>query len=91
MLYTSIENKKIKDIKKLNQKKYRDKKGQFLVEGSHLVLEAFKSGNLKELILEQDELFPLDVETMYITNDLLYYISDVETPQHVMGICRKID
>lgn len=91
MLYTSIENKKIKDIKKLNQKKYRDKTGQFLVEGSHLVLEAFKSGNLNELILEQDELFPLDIETMYVTNDLLYYISDVETPQHVMGICRKMD
>lgn len=89
MLYTSIENKKIKEIKKLGQKKYRDKTGYFLVEGSHLVLEAFKSGDLKELILEQDELFPIDIETMYVTNDILYYISDVESPQPVMGIVRK--
>lgn len=90
MLYTSIENKKIKEIRKLRQKKYRDKTGLFLVEGKHLVLEAYKSGYLKEMILEQNELFPLQVETMYVTNDLLYYISDVESPQPVMGIVSKI-
>lgn len=90
MLYASIENKKIKEIRKLRQKKYRDKTGLFLVEGKHLVLEAYKSGYLKEMILEQNELFPLQVETMYVTNDLLYYISDVESPQPVMGIVSKI-
>lgn len=89
MLYTSIENKKIKEIKKLNLKKYRDKTGLFLVEGSHLVLEAHKTGYLQELILEQDELFPLNVNTMYVTNDLIHYISDVESPQNIMGICKK--
>ena len=54
MLYSSVDNKKIKDIKKLNTKKYRDKTSLFLVEGEHLVLEAYKTGHLKELILEQD-------------------------------------
>lgn len=43
MLYSSIDNKKIKDIKKLTQKKYRDSQGLFLVEGEHLVIEAYKS------------------------------------------------
>lgn len=89
MLYTSIDNKKIKDIKKLQQRKYREKTGEFLVEGSHLVLEAFKTGALKELILEQDELFPLDIPTFYVTNDIIHYLSDVESPQNVMGICTK--
>lgn len=89
MLYTSIDNKKIKDIKKLQQRKYREKTGEFLVEGSHLVLEAFKTGSLKELILEQDEIFPLDVPTSYVTNDIIHYLSDVESPQNVMGICMK--
>ena len=50
MLYSSVDNKKIKDIKKLNTKKYRDKTNMFLVEGEHLVLEAYKTGFLKELI-----------------------------------------
>lgn len=89
MIYTSIDNKKIKDIKKLKTKKYRDKTNLFLVEGEHLVLEAYKSGYLKELILEQDTLFPLDVETLYVTNDIINYISDLETPSMVMGVCEK--
>lgn len=91
MLYTSIDNKKIKDIKKLNTKKYRDKVGLFLVEGEHLVLEAYKTGYLKELILEENEIFPLDVETNYVTNNVLNYISELDTPQKVIGICKKIE
>ena len=51
MVYSSIDNNKIKDLKKLNNKKYRDKKGLFLVEGRHLILEAYKTGLLKELFL----------------------------------------
>ena len=89
MLYTSIDNKKIKDIKKLHQKKYRDKTNTFLIETEHLVLEAYKTGYIKELILEQDTLFPLDVETNYVTNDIIHYISNLESPSNVMAICNK--
>lgn len=89
MLYTSIENKKIKDLKKLNTKKFRDKTGLFLVEGKHLVLEAYKTGYLKELLLEKDEIFPLAVPTNYVTNNVIHYITDVESPGTVFGICEK--
>lgn len=89
MLYTSIDNKKIKDIKKLNTKKYRDKVGMFLVEGEHLVLEAYKTGCLVELLLEENQIFPLDVETNYISNNVLNYISCLDTPQKVIGICKR--
>ncbi len=89
MLYTSIENKKIKDLKKLNTKKYRDKTGLFLVEGEHLVLEAYKTGCLVELILEENQVFPLDVETNYVSNNVLNYISELDTPQKVIGVCKK--
>ena len=89
MIYTSIDNKKIKDIKKLKTRKYRDKTNLFLVEGEHLVLEAYKKGLLKTLIIEQDTLFPLDIDTMYVTNDVINYISDLETPSMVMGICER--
>lgn len=89
MLYTSIDNKKIKEIKKLNEKKYRDKKNLFIVEGEHLVLEAYKKGYLKELILEADTIFPLDVETNYVSNNVLKYISNLDTPQKIIGICEK--
>ena len=89
MLYTSTDNKKIKEIKKLNEKKYRDQNNLFIVEGEHLVLEAYKKGYLKELILEADTIFPLDVETNYVSNNVLKYISNLDTPQKIIGICEK--
>ena len=55
VLYSSIDNNKIKDLKKLQVKKYRDKKEKFLVEGRHLVLEAYKTGYLDELLLEEEK------------------------------------
>lgn len=91
MLYTNRNNDKIKNIKKLNQKKYRDKENLFLVEGEHLVLEAYKSGMIKELILEQDTVLPLNVDTIYVTNDIINYISELETPQNIMAVCNKLE
>ena len=49
MLYTSKDNKKIKDIKKLQSKKYRDLTNRYIIEGEHLVNEAFKEGYLDEI------------------------------------------
>lgn len=89
MVYTSIENARIKEIKKLNQKKYRDKSGLFLVEGEHLVLEAYKSGCLQELLIEEDSLFPIDVETLFVSHNVLTYISELDTPPTMIGVCRK--
>lgn len=89
MLYSSIDNNKIKDIKKLHIKKYRDKKNLFLVEGSHLVLEAYKTGLLKELFLEENELLPLDVMTSYMTNNVKNYLSELDNPTNIIGVCEK--
>ena len=89
MLYSSIDNNKIKDISKLKMKKYRDKKGLFLVEGRHLVLEAYKKGLLKELFLEENELLPLDVMTSYMTNNVKNYLSDLDNPSNIIGVCEK--
>lgn len=90
MLYTSIENKKIKNIKKLNNKKYRDEFNEFLIEGEHLITEAYKAGLLKELILEEGTDFNLDINTSYVTGSVLKYISELENPPKIMGICNKL-
>ncbi|MBE6149844.1 MAG: RNA methyltransferase [Firmicutes bacterium] len=91
MLYSSVDNNKIKDLKKLQTKKYRDKKNMFLIEGKHLVLEAYKTNCLKEILLEENELLPLDVETNYMTNNVMNYLSELETPNNIIGICNKKD
>ena len=90
MIYSSIENKKIKEIKKLWQKKYRDLNDLFLVEGEHLVLEAYKSGILKELILEENISLNLDVETIYVNKKVLSYLSELDNSNGIIGICKKV-
>lgn len=90
MVYTSIENDKIKDIKKLKQSKYRNANNMFLVEGIHLVEEAHKNGILKELIVEENNPYILDVNTIYVSTKVMDNISELETPQGVMGICTKL-
>lgn len=89
MLYSSVDNNKIKDLKKLQTKKYRDKKDEFLIEGKHLVLEAYKTNCLKEMLLEENELFPLDIYTNYMTNNVMHYLSELETPSKIIGVCNK--
>ena len=47
----SINNEKVKSWAKLNDKKYQKETNLFLVEGEHLVEEAFKCGRLREVIV----------------------------------------
>lgn len=91
MLITSITNKKVKAWKSLFKKKYRDKEGLFLIEGEHLVLEAYKKGYLEELILEKDYLLSLDVNTTYVTKEIIKHISSLKTPSDVLAVCRKLN
>ena len=61
----SVDNNKIKEIRKLKEKKYRDQEKLFLVEGEHLVLEAYKAGLLKTVILCNRNI-DLDVEKIEV-------------------------
>jgi len=88
MLVTSLENERIKKYIKLQQKKYREEYKEFIVEGMHLVLEAYKKGLIVEIILEKDEVLPLNTEMVYVTREILEKISTVPTPQNVMALCK---
>jgi len=89
MLITSVHNDHIKELVKLKDKKYRDQTGTFLVETKHLVLEAYKAGLIKELILEQNEIFPVDAPTLYVSRDVLKKLSSVESVSNVMAVVEK--
>ena len=75
MLYSSLDNKKIKDLKKLKQKKYRDQTGLFLIEGKHLILEAAKAGILKEVLILENEKLNVDCPVNYMTENISKYLS----------------
>ncbi len=89
MLITSIENNKVKEYMKLQQKKYRDRSNRFIVEGMHLVLEAYKSGLIEEVILEKDEVLPIDVPIVYTTKEVIQKISNLDHPVSVLALCKK--
>lgn len=89
MLITSLDNDKVKKLIKLKEKKYRDEYAEFIVEGEHLVIEAYRSGLLEEIFIEQDEVTLLNTDITYVTKEILAKISTLETPTHIIGLCKK--
>ena len=90
MTYTSIDNEKIKEIAKLKDKKYRKGSDLFLIEGEHLILEAYKNGYLKKIIKLETDKVNFDVETINVSSKVLKYLSSLETPT-IIGISKKKD
>ncbi len=86
----SLENKKIKKLSKLLQKKYREEEKKFIVVGDHLVQEAYKTNNLIEIIKTEDNNICLDIPTTYVTYDIIKKISGMSNPQSIIGICSTI-
>ena len=90
MVITSLDNEKVKYYYKLGKKKYRDINNEFIVEGEHLVLEAYKAGVLKEVLLEEEEVLPIDVEQVEVSREVLKKISTLNSPPKMIGLCEKI-
>ena len=86
MIIESVDNKKIKLYKKLGEKKYRDSEKLFLVEGEHLVLEAYKANTLKEVILCNRDI-DLDIEKVYVTDKVMKNISELSSKVDIIGVC----
>lgn len=88
MPITSPSNEKIKEAVKLNQRKYREAYGKFLVEGPHLVELAVQHG-MCETVFTTDSLAKYgDVPVWTVTHDVMAKLTDVQTPQGVVAICR---
>ena len=86
----SVDNNKIKDIRKLKEKKYRDSEKLFLIEGEHLVLEAYKAGILKSVILCNYDL-DIEVEKIIVSEKVMSTISELPSKVNVIGVCEIID
>lgn len=91
MVIESSDNKKIKNLRKLWIKKYRDKEKKFLIEGEHLVIEAYKSGNLLEIIALENEEVNFDVNRIYVSESVLKSLSQLETPYNIIGVCKMVE
>ena len=90
MYINSKSNDRIKDIKKLYEKKYRDLENKFIIEGYHLVEEAYNNKQLELVITSNEEQYK-DIETINTTDEIIKYIVDLPSPQNIIGVCKKLD
>lgn len=89
MFYSSVNNTKIKEIRKLKEKKYRDKEGLFLIEGMHLVTEAYEKNYLKEVFVLEGNEVNFSVPINYVSEVVMKSLSDLPSMPKVIGLCRK--
>lgn len=87
MLIQSMDNEKIRQLRKLEQKKHRQEQGLFVVEGPHLYDIAKRSGRIVSVFATSTE-YDGDYEFHLVTPGLFAKLSDVESPQGVLAVCR---
>lgn len=88
MTITSLDNKKIKEVVKLQNKKYRDEKGLFIIETLNLINEAYSLGVLKEIYKLESYDLKIDVDIYDVTESVMNKIKQVKTSK-VIGIAYK--
>lgn len=88
MLITSKDNNRIKEVRKLLNKKYSLQKGLFVIEGENLVEEAIKNDLLVELFVLDG--YGCDYEFNYdtVTLDVMKSISDLKSPPRLLGVSK---
>ena len=84
---------KLDDVKKLQQKKYREQFGHFLVEGEHLVLELQKAAQHAPLLASSElyvtaayEHWQSPFRTHLISDRQMAQIADTKTPQGIVAL-----
>lgn len=100
-IITSAQNPLIKETKKLQQKKYREEKCQYLIEGVRLVEEAYKTGQIvaafyDDTLLKTSRgmalLHTIESENITLTEvstQVLSTLAETETPQGIVAVLQK--
>jgi TrmH family RNA methyltransferase len=90
---TGLSANKIKWIRSLQQKKFRDELGLFVIEGEKLVSEALTiCPSAIELIIHTDRFsseFRSDIETIKVSENDLKRVSSLQHPQGCLAVLKK--
>jgi TrmH family RNA methyltransferase len=99
---TSVQNPRVKAWTQLLEKKGRDKLGQFVIEGVHLVQEAIASSTPIETIVYAEErahVLPAElleqartagIECVAVSDPVLAKCTDTQTPQAIFAVLSKL-
>lgn len=95
---SSVNNKLIKDLAKLKQKKYREDTGLYLIEGFHLIEEALKANlNFIDLLgteqalnqVAEDYQVGLDGKNIYLINSAIaHHLSSTKNSQNIFMVLK---
>ncbi|MER2063382.1 MAG: RNA methyltransferase [Alkalibacterium sp.] len=93
----SLQNKQVKEWKKLLTRRGRKKQGRYLIEGLHLVEEALKSSaEVETLIIREDkredylELIEKNtVKAVEVTEEISGMLSDAVTEQGILAVVKN--
>ena len=91
MKIESLQNSKVKEWNKLKEKRYRDQKKLFLIEGDHLLEEALKKGVVKEIITTTSKFFQESIPCYEVTDNIMKKISSQKSIPEVIAICEKLE
>ena len=83
----SLNNEYIKYLLKLKDKKFRNQEKKFLIEGYHLVNEAYKAKILKEVLITEDKDCYKDVSKIKVNEAIIKKLSTTVNPQNILGVC----
>lgn len=89
-MITSVQNKLVKELKKLHKRKYRYEANQYLIEGFHLMEEALKTNqSIEAVIVEEGTDIPdmIDKRSIItVSASVFKEISQTETPQGIAAV-----
>ncbi|MFC4321026.1 TrmH family RNA methyltransferase [Litchfieldia salsa] len=93
----SIKNPLVKEWKKLQTRKERERTQSFLIEGFHLVEEALGyPDRVTQIIISENAEMPSrwelnDITIIVVTDEIMKEICDTETTQGIAAVCKKVD
>lgn len=91
-MISSNQNERVKYWHSLKEKKNRDIAREYIIEGEHLVLEAYKNGYLKTLIYIGDIKIKFkNIEMIEVSENVMKKICSTSTPQNIAGIAKYFE
>ncbi|BDR60727.1 TrmH family RNA methyltransferase [Lactobacillus xylocopicola] len=95
---SSVNNKLIKDLVKLKQKKYREETGLYLIEGFHLIEEALKANRTYVYLLgtsaalsQAETAYQADLtskKVIQINEAIVHHLTSTKNPQNIFMVLK---
>lgn len=95
----SLQNKQVKEWKKLLTRKGRKKQNKYIIEGLHLVEEALKAdAAIEVLIIREDKVAEYaylyeesETDSVEVTEDISSILSDAVTEQGIFAVIKSVE